>query len=52
MRAVCKKALEPRFRFRHRVGLGDAGDVEAAQLRLRAQCRFDLVGISQKSRSA
>jgi hypothetical protein len=52
MRAVSKKPLKPCFRFRHRVGLGDAGDIEAAQLRLLAQRSLDLSGIGQKSRSA
>jgi hypothetical protein len=42
MRAVGEEALEPRFRFGHSVGLGDAGDVKAAQLCLRVQCRLDL----------
>jgi hypothetical protein len=52
MCAVGEEALEPRFGFGHCVGLGDAGDIEAAQLRLLAQRSFDLGRIGQKSRSA
>jgi hypothetical protein len=45
MRAVSKEALKPRFRFRHRVGFGDAGNIEAAQLRLLAQRGLDFTRI-------
>ena len=52
MRAVGEKALQPRFGFRHGVGLVDAGHVEAVRVRLGDQRGLDLVGIVQKSRSA
>jgi hypothetical protein len=52
MRAIGKETFEPCFRFRHRVGLGDAGDIEAAQRRLLAQRSLDRGEIGQKSRSA
>jgi hypothetical protein len=44
MRAVGDKAVEAGFGFRHGVGSGDAGDIEAARLRLRHEGRFDFVG--------
>ena len=52
MQAFGEEAFEPRFGFRHGVGLGDAGDVEAARARFIDQRGFDLFGIGQKSRSA
>ena len=52
MRAVGKKALEPRFGFRHCIGPRDAGDVETARMRVRDQRGFDLMRIAQKSRLA
>jgi hypothetical protein len=45
MGAVGEKPLEPRFGFRHRVRLGDADGVEAAQLYLLDQRGLDLTGI-------
>ena len=52
MRAVGEKTLEPRFGFRHGVGRGDAGNVEAARMRVLDQRGFDLRRIVQKSRLA
>jgi hypothetical protein len=52
MRAVGEKTFKPRFGIRHGIGLGDAGDVEAARLRVRDQRGFDFKLIVQKSRLA
>jgi hypothetical protein len=46
MRAIGDEFVETGFGFRHGVGPGDAGDIEAARLRLRDQRRFYFVGRS------
>jgi hypothetical protein len=52
MRAVGEKTLEPRFGLRHRIGTRNAGDVEAARMRVFDDGRFYFFGIGQKSRLA
>ena len=52
VQAFGKELFEPRFGFRHGVGPGDAGDVEAARARFLDQRGFNLLRICQKSRSA
>jgi hypothetical protein len=37
MRAIGDEFIEPRLGFRHRIGPGDACDIEAARARLRDQ---------------
>jgi hypothetical protein len=52
VRAVGEKTFNPRFCFRHGVGRGDAGNVEAARMRVLNQRGFGLKRIVQKSRLA
>ena len=50
--AVGEKTLQPRLGFRHGVGLGDAGHVEAACPRVFDERALDRFRLDQKSRSA
>lgn len=52
MGAVGEEAFEPRLGLRRRIGPRDAGDVEAALIRLGDEGGFDLKRICQKSKSA